>query len=93
MPGDDLTTGELGRRMESLAETTKDGFRDLSAKVEARPDWADVRRVEKGLLDKIEALTLRVARSESWGTWGGRLVLGLLGAAAIGNIVAKPTGL
>jgi hypothetical protein len=84
---DDISTGELGRRLDGLAGTVRDGMKELGDKVEARPDWADVRRVEKGLLDKLLALEQRLSRSESWGTWGGRLVLGILGAAAVGSLL------
>lgn len=86
---DELSTGELGRRMDALGASMTNGFNELSRKVEDRPDWNDVKRVEKGLLDKIEALTLRVAKSESWGTWGGRLVLGGLALAALSTLVPK----
>ena len=87
---DDITTGEIGRRVDALATTVSNGMAELRTAVEARPDWADVRRVEKGLLEKIEALTLRVAKSESWGTWLGKTVGGVVVLALLAVVIVKP---
>lgn len=86
---DEISTGEIGRRMDALGATVATGFSELRTAVEARPDWADVRRVEKGLLDKLEALAARVAKSESWGTWIGRITLGGVVLALLGGVVTK----
>jgi hypothetical protein len=86
---DEISTGELGRRMDALGATVATGFGELRTAVEARPDWADVRRVEKGVLDKLEALTARVTRSEGWATWIGRLTLGGVVLALLGGVVTK----
>ncbi|QCG78281.1 hypothetical protein SEA_IDAHO_16 [Arthrobacter phage Idaho] len=87
---DDISTGELGRRMDALGASVNTGFSELRTAVEARPDWADVRRVEKGLLDKLEALAARVTKAEAWGTWANRLALGAIGAALLAAVVIKP---
>lgn len=82
---DDITTGELGRRMDTLTSTVTTSMTELRAAVDARPDWKDVQRVEEGIHAKIQAeknelvamvlsLTQRVAKSEAWGTWVGRTI-------------------
>jgi hypothetical protein len=58
---------------------------DISGKLDVRPDWQDVRSIEKTLNEKIKRL-------EEWQTWAGRLVLGAVILAILGVVlVARPS--
>lgn len=84
-PESDVTTGELGRRLERFESTVTGALSGISDKLDARPDWLDVRNIEKGLNEKIKRL-------EDWQTWAGRLVLGAVVLAVLGVVlVARPT--
>lgn len=81
----DVTTGELGRRLERFEAAVTSSLSDISGKLDARPDWTDVRNIEKGLNEKIKRL-------EDWQTWAGRLVLGAVILAVLGVVlVARPS--
>lgn len=98
---DDITTGEIGRRLDTLGATMEKGLGELRTAVEARPDWKDVQRVEEGILAKVQAeknellamvlaLTHRVAKSEGWGTWLGRIFGAAVVTALMAMVLAKP---
>ena len=96
MPDTDqsITTGELSRAVGLI----RGDIGQLRTDVNARPDWQDVRRVEDGLLARIQALGAQVERKdklqdkainalEGWQTWalrlgGPALVAALVGMAA-----------
>lgn len=83
-PESDVSTGEIGRRLDRFEKTVTDTLSDISGKLDARPDWLDVRNIEKGLNEKIKRL-------EDWQTWAGRLVLGAVVLAVLGVVlVARP---
>ena len=97
---DDITTGEIGRRLDALATSVATGMGELRTAVEARPDWKDVQRVEDGIMAQVKsvkdtltaeaaALAARVAKSEAWGSWIGRVILGALAVSALGSIIPK----
>lgn len=52
---DEITTGELGRRLDSFGTTIQDGFKELGKKIDDRPDWQDVRRIEAGITERLTA--------------------------------------
>lgn len=79
-PTDEITTGEVSRRLDDLSKSIDTGFKDLGEKVERRPVWEDVRRIEKALVTRIEKM-------ESWSTWLGRLLLGGVLLALLGLVV------
>lgn len=66
MPGD-VTLGEVSRKLDDLTEDV----RILGTKVEDRPSWRDIQRVETGLVRRVQEL-------EDWKTWAERLVLGVV---------------
>jgi hypothetical protein len=87
---EEITLGELGRRMASMDGTLKEGLRDLSTKVDARPTHADLELVKTTLGVRLDSLEARVTKGEGWGTWGNRLVLAALSVAVLGTVVKPP---
>lgn len=96
-PVDEITTGELGRRLDAFGTTIQDGFRELSKKIDDRPDWQDVRRIESGLVERItaESEARKVAQGiadrailalEDGQKWATRLILGAVGLGVINLI-------
>lgn len=51
-PAEEVTLGEVYR----LLGDVRGDFKALAAKVEERPDWQDVRRIENNLLEKQGAM-------------------------------------
>lgn len=60
---------------------------DLSTKMEDRPTWQDVRRIERGWEERLTAAVKqreivtrnadhRITNVEAWQTWAGRLFIG-----------------
>lgn len=80
-----VTTGELGRRLERFESTVTGTLSDISGKLDTRPDWADVRRIETGLSDRLKKL-------EDWQTWAGRLILGAVILAVLGAVLITKAG-
>lgn len=83
-PTDEITTGEVSRSLATLTSTVTDGFKDLAEKVDRRPTWEDVRRIEAGLIERVKKL-------EGWNAW----VVSTFGLLIIGALVAlilKPQG-
>lgn len=82
-----MTAGEIARSLLRI-EKSMDGF---GQKLDNRPSWEDVRRIEHGLDDKITNIETHLARRvgglESWQTWAQRLVLGLVAAAVIALVI------
>jgi hypothetical protein len=69
-----VTTGELGRRLDRLETTITAALGGIATKIDERPDWQDVRRIETALIVRISAL-------EGWQTWALRLgAPGIVGA-------------
>lgn len=80
----DVSTGEIGRRLDRFESTVTGSLSDIASKLDARPDWQDVRRIEKGLLDRIATL-------EDWQKWAVRLILAAVILAVLGVVlVARP---
>jgi len=86
-----ITTGELSRAVELI----RTDIGHLRTDVNARPDWQDVRRVEDGLLARIQAhADHQVLKNqlqdkalealEDWQRWALRLGGPALAAAVIG---------
>ncbi|AYN55957.1 hypothetical protein QEX65_gp16 [Arthrobacter phage Noely] len=99
---DEITLGELGRRMADLSGTVKDGMKELKEEVARRPTAQDLENtrasvlvqvevVRAGVQAQVDGLAARLEKSEAWGTWGGRLVGAIL-AAAVLAVVVKPPG-
>lgn len=81
----DVTTGEIGRRLDKFEIAITATLSDISGKLDIRPDWQDVRNIEKALNEKIKRL-------EDWQTWAGRLILGAVILAVLGVVlVARPS--
>ncbi|QIN94483.1 hypothetical protein SEA_WHYTU_14 [Arthrobacter phage Whytu] len=96
-PTDEITTGELGRRLDAFGTTIQDGFKELGKKIDDRPDWQDVRRIESGLVERIQAETKarevaqRVADRailalEDGRKWVSRSIIGAVGLGVINLI-------
>lgn len=80
-PNDDvMTLGEVGRKVDDLATTVK----DMAKRVDDRPDWHDVRRIESHWNTKLTAAERRITLLESWQTWAGRLFMGGIVTSIIG---------
>jgi hypothetical protein len=80
-----LAPGEIARGLAAIRLDIK----DLGTKVEARPDWMDVNRIESGLKDRIEAeATIRklqreaadkaIKALEDWNLWAVRIIVGTI---------------
>lgn len=80
-----VTTGELGRRLEKFESTMTGTLDTVLQKLDNRPDWADVRRIETGLTDRLKKL-------EDWQTWAGRVILGAVILAVLGVVLVTKTG-
>jgi hypothetical protein len=81
----DVSTGEIGRRLDRFETTVTGALSDIAGKLDLRPDWADVRRIEKGLQERIQEL-------EDWQKWAGRLIIGGVILAILGVVlVARPS--
>lgn len=81
-----VTTGELGRRLEKFETTITGTLGTVLEKLDNRPDWADVRRIESRLEERIKRL-------EDWQTWAARLILGAVILAVLGAVlVTRTTG-
>lgn len=52
-PSDEITTGELGRRLDQFGGTITEALKDLAKKIDDRPDWQDVRRIEAALVERV----------------------------------------
>ncbi|QOP64227.1 hypothetical protein SEA_YAVRU_14 [Arthrobacter phage Yavru] len=96
-PVDEITTGELGRRLDSFGTTLQDGFRELGKKIDDRPDWQDVRRIEAGLVERIasESEARKIAQGvadrailalEDGRKWVSRSIIGAVGLGVINLI-------
>lgn len=68
----EVTLGELGRKVDSMAESMD----KLATSVAAAPNWRD-----------FQALETRVKDLEDWQKWFTRIVLGLIIAAVIAGVV------
>lgn len=79
-----VTTGELGRRLEKFESTMTGTLGTVLDKLDNRPDWADVRRIEAGLSDRIKKL-------EDWQAWAGRLIIGAVILAVLGAVLVTRT--
>jgi tetrahydromethanopterin S-methyltransferase subunit B len=67
-----VTLGEVGRKVDNLAEQVS----NLAQSVSAAPNWRD-----------FQALETRVKDAEDWQKWFIRIVLGLVIAAIIGAVI------
>lgn len=70
---EEITLGEVARKLDSLAGDVK----DLAGKVDDRPSWRDIQRVENGLMHRVKEL-------EDWQKWAQRLAIG----AIVSGIIA-----
>lgn len=90
MPESEITLGEVFRGVQA----TREDISTLRTEVAARPDQDDLKRVELGLLEKIQAerearetknttQDLAIQKLEGWGNWGTKLALGGIASAAL----------
>lgn len=90
-PEPPVTLGELGRKVDDLATTMK----ELAQRVDERPSWQDVRRIERGWEERLAGAVKQreiVTRSQehrindlqAWQTWAGRLFMGGVASSIIG---------
>lgn len=97
---DEITTGELGRRLDAFGTTLQDGFKELAKKIDDRPDWQDVRRIEAGINERAhaESEARKVAQGiadraikalEDGQRWAVRLIIGAVGLGVINLIWPK----
>lgn len=101
---DDVTIGEVYR----LLGDVRGDLRAMDAKVEERPDWQDVRRIENSLVEKVteerarrEAAMATANRAlkaleDRWDYWSKLMTrtvtVGLLGAAGASLVWAIGSG-
>jgi|GEM_PF-6140223 len=82
-PPEDVTLGELNRKLDGLAGSVQ----KLTDKLDDYPKWSDIKRIEGNLKDTItaaveqreaviKAVEHRVMTLESWQTWAARIVIG-----------------
>lgn len=85
LPADDVTLGELNRKIDGVAGAVK----DLTDKLDNYPRWPDVKRIEEQLGRNLRAaieqrdtvvdgLKLRITDLEAWQAWALRIVVGLV---------------
>lgn len=85
-----VTLGEISRGVSAARED----IQSLRTAVESRPDWEDVKRVERGLELQIKAAETAVkakdalqdaaiAKLEGWGNWATKAVGGLVLTAVL----------
>lgn len=75
-PSDEIGTGELSRLIRSIHEQ----LGSIDAKLEQRPKWADIERIE-------QQLAARLAKLEAGGTWLSRALGQLLITAGFAAVV------
>ena len=86
-----VTLGELGRKVDDLGATMK----ELALRVDERPSWQDVRRIERGWEERLAAAVKqreivtrsqdhRINNLEAWQTWAGRLAGGTVFTGIVG---------
>jgi hypothetical protein len=88
---DEVTTGELARRLGELASAVTTGFATMNTRLENTPDWKDVQRVEDGIKARHDELQRRVQELDDTRKWFSRLIgsqlvtgaAGLAGAAVL----------
>lgn len=88
MPDNDVTLGELARRMDLLHSDVK----ELRASIVEHDDLSAVANSWQLLLQSHESraelvrvsIEQRLASLEAWNTWAMRIVLGLVLAAVVG---------
>jgi len=92
-----ITLGEIARGVEKAAQgvdAAREEIQELRQEVNARPDWEDVKRVERGLELQLKASEtaaktkdtlqdLAIAKLEGWGNWATKAVGGLVIAALL----------
>ena len=99
-PSDEITTGELGRRLDAFGTGITESLKDLAKKIDDRPDWQDVRRIEAGLVERVlnekstrEAERLVADKAikglEEWNKYAVRSMLGLIAAVGTAWAVAQ----
>lgn len=90
---DDVTLAVVVSKLEGITLQIS----DLSVKMDDRPTWQDVNRIQTNWREQLEAavkqretetaaVVQRVSDLESWQMWAGRLVMGTMGTAAIGAV-------
>lgn len=94
-PAEDVTLGEVYR----LVGDVRSDFQRLAGKVEERPDWQDIRRIENALLKDVaderahrEAALGTASRAikalEDWNKWVLRTVGGAVMVSAVAWVLA-----
>lgn len=85
-----VTLGEISRGVTAARED----IAKVQTALEARPDWEDVKRMERVLVHQIESAVnesktrdglqdLAIAKLEGWGNWATKAVGGLVIAAVV----------
>lgn len=80
-----LAPGEIARGLTAI----RLDIQQLGTKVEQRPDWNDVQRIERGLQDKVDAETKireleraiadkAIKALEEWNLWAVRIIIGTI---------------
>lgn len=94
MPPTDIEDATIAVVVSKL-ETVSSQITDLSTKMEDRPTWQEVRRIERSWDDKLasqakqheitaRAQDHRITNLQAWQQWAGRLFMGGVVTAAIG---------
>lgn len=90
---DDVTLAVVVSKLEGITLQIS----DLSVKMDDRPTWQDVRRIERSWEERVSSAVKEreiVTRNQdrrindlaAWQTWAGRLVMGTVGTAVIGAV-------
>lgn len=85
-----ITLGEISRNIDGARKD----LAKLQTAVESRPDWEDVKRVERGLELQIKAAEtaantkdalqdMAIAKLEGWGNWATKAAGGVIIAALL----------
>lgn len=85
-----ITLGEISRNIDGARKD----LAKLQTAVESRPDWEDVKRVERGLELQIKTAEtaaatkdalqdMAIAKLEGWGNWATKAAGGIIIAAVL----------
>lgn len=84
MPNNEpVTLGEVARKIDAVVSSVD----KLAARVDERPSWQDIKRVEDGWRATVTHAQGRLEDLESWVTWAGRLVLGVILTAILALVI------
>lgn len=84
MPNNEpVTLGEVARKLDTVVAAVD----NVARRVEDRPSWEDIKRIEDSWRTFVALEQQRVTDLENWVTWAGRIVLGAILLAVLGVVL------